>query len=139
MHQVFHIFAHLKKYYNAELVFNPSDPCVAESEFEQQDWTSSEFGHVQGNEELPPNMPEPRGTGFVMRAKVDADHAADTVTRRSRTGFLVYLNCALVSWTSKKQTSVETSSFFSEFVAMKQCCEYLRGLRYKLRMMGIPC
>jgi hypothetical protein len=22
---------------------------------------------------------------------------------------------------------------------MKQCCEYLRGLRYKLRMMGIPC
>jgi hypothetical protein len=22
---------------------------------------------------------------------------------------------------------------------MKQCCEYPRGLRYKLRMMGIPC
>ena len=32
-----------------------------------------------------------------------------------------------------------TSSFGSEFIAMKQCCEYLRGLRYKLRMMGIPC
>ena len=32
-----------------------------------------------------------------------------------------------------------SSSFGSEFVAMKQCCEYLRGLRYKLRMMGIPC
>jgi hypothetical protein len=28
--------------------------------------------------------------------------------------------------------------FESEFVAMKQCCEYLRGLRYKLMMMGIP-
>ena len=36
------------------------------------------------------------------------------------------------------QTSVESSSFGSEFVAMKQCCEYIRGLRYKLRMMGIP-
>ena len=23
-------------------------------------------------------------------------------------------------------------------MAMKQCCEYVRGLRYKLRMMGIP-
>ena len=34
--------------------------------------------------------------------------------------------------------SVESSSFGSKFVAMKQCCEYLRGLRYKLRMMGIP-
>ena len=71
--------------------------------------------------------------------KVDADHAGDTVTRRSRTGFLIYLNNALVYWFSKKQTSVESSSFGSEFVAMKQCCEYLKGLRYKLRMMGIPC
>ena len=40
---------------------------------------------------------------------------------------------------SKKQASVESSSFGLEFIAMKQCCEYLRGLRYKLRMMGIPC
>ena len=40
---------------------------------------------------------------------------------------------------SKKQTAVETSSFGSEFTAMKACTEYLRGLRYKLRMMGIPC
>ena len=31
-----------------------------------------------------------------------------------------------------------TISFGSEFIAMKQCCEYIRGLRYKLRMMGIP-
>jgi hypothetical protein len=83
-------------------------------------------------------MPEPRGQGFVIRAKVDADHASDSVTRRSRTGFLVWINSCLVYFLSKKQTSVETSSFGSEFVAMKQCCEYLRGLRYKLRMMGIP-
>ena len=40
---------------------------------------------------------------------------------------------------SKKQTSVETSSFGSEFIAMKLCTEYVRGLRYKLRMMGIAC
>ena len=37
-------------------------------------------------------MPEPRGQGCVINAKVDADHAANTVTRRSRTGFFVYLN-----------------------------------------------
>jgi hypothetical protein len=88
---------------------------------------------------LPANMPEPRGLGFTIRAKVDADHASDTVTRHSRTGFLVWVNCALVYWMSKKQTSVESSSFGSEFIAMKQCCEYIRGLCYKLRMMGIPC
>ena len=106
--------------------------------FEVRDWTTSEFGHVQGSEELLPNMPKPRGLGFTMRARVDADHASDTVSRRSRTGFFVYLNHALVYWSSKKQTSVESSSSGSEFVAMKHLCEYLKGLRYKLRMMGIP-
>ena len=139
LEQLFHIFAYLKKFHNTEIVYDPSDPCITESNFERKDWTSSEFGHISGEEELPPNMPEPRGLGFTMNAKVDADHAADTVSRRSRTGFFVYLNCSLVYWMSKKQTSVESSSFGSEFVAMKQCCEYLRGLRYKLRMMGIPC
>jgi hypothetical protein len=139
LYQLFQVFAYLKKYHNTEMVYDPSDPCVDESAFELRDWTSSEFGHLQGKEELPPNMPEPRGQGFVINAKVDADHASDTVTRRSRTGFIVYLNCAPVYWLSKKQTSCESSSFGSEFVAMKQCCEYLRGLRSKLRMMGIPC
>ena len=139
LQQVLQMFAYLKKYHNTEMVFDPSDPVVDESSFEKRDWTSSEFEHLQGVEQMPTNMPEPRGTGFTIRAKVDADHAGDTVTRRSRTGFLVYLNCAPIYWMSKKQTSVESSSFGSEFIAMKQCCEYIRGLRYRLRMMGIPC
>ena len=48
------------------------------------------------------------------------------------------LNNAPTYWHSKKETSVETSTFGSEFMAMKQATEYLRGLRYKLRMFGIP-
>lgn len=136
--QVLHVFAYLKKYHNSEIVFDPSDPCIDDAQFERKDWTTSEFGHVVGTEVLPPNMPTPRGLGFTTQAKVDADHAADTVTRRSRTGLIVYLNCSPIYWLSKKQTSVESSSFGLEFIAMKHCCEYLRGLHYKLRMMGIP-
>jgi hypothetical protein len=41
-------------------------------------------------------------------------------------------------WLSKKQTTIETSVFGAEFVAMKQGMEALRGLRYKLRMLGVP-
>jgi hypothetical protein len=41
-------------------------------------------------------------------------------------------------WFSKRQNSVETSSFGSEFVALKIATEMIQGLRYKLRMMGIP-
>jgi hypothetical protein len=59
--------------------------------------------------------------------------------RPSRTGFFVYLSSAPVHWMSKKQGSVESSTFGSEFCAMKHCCEFLGGLRYKLLMMVIAC
>jgi hypothetical protein len=41
-------------------------------------------------------------------------------------------------WLSKQQATIETSVFGAEFVAMKHGIETLRGLRYKIRMMGIP-
>ena len=138
LEQVFHMFSYLNSHHNAELIFDPTEPDIDMDKFQQQDWTTSEFGHVIGKEVVPSNCPQPRGQGFIMSAMVDADHAADSVSRRSRTGFLVYLNSSLVYWHSKKQTSIESSSFGSEFCAMKNLCEYLRGLRYKLRMMGIP-
>ncbi len=125
--QVYHIFAYLKKHHNAEMVFDPSEPDIDMSLFERKDWTTSEMSFSM-KEELPATMPRPRGLGFTMRAYVDADHATDSMTRKSRSGFLVYLNNAPIYWMSRKQTSVETSSHGSKFHAMKQCTEYVRGL-----------
>ncbi len=69
---------------------------------------------------------------------VDADHAGNKVTRWSHTGILLYLNCAPIIWFSKVQSTVKTSTFGSEFVAMRICTEMIEALRYKLRMFGIP-
>ena len=49
---------------------------------------------------------------------VDCDLGGDCVTRRSRTGFAVFLNNAPLHWMSRKQTSCEVSTFGSEFTAM---------------------
>ena len=70
LEQVLHIFAYLKKYYNTELIYDPSDPVVDENDLKRRDWALSEFGHVEGKEEFPANMPEPRGLGFIMMAKL---------------------------------------------------------------------
>ncbi|KAL7528322.1 hypothetical protein ACHAXR_005938, partial [Thalassiosira sp. AJA248-18] len=138
--EVLHIFAHLKKHHNAEMVFDPSEPEVDLSLFPKEDWSYSIYSTPGSElkEELPADMPDPLGKQFTMRVFVDADHAGDNVTRRSRSGFIVFLNNAPIYWMSKKQTSCETSTFGSEFVAMKQASEYVKGLRYKLRMFGIP-
>ena len=121
------------------MVFDPSEPTIDEELFVKQDWTNSVYAtdDTDLKEVLPGNMPEAPGIRLTMRAYVDADHAGDSITRRSRTGFLIYLNSALIYWHSKKQTSVETSTFGSKFMAIEHCIEYIRGLRFKLRMMGI--
>ena len=45
---------------------------------------------------------------------------------------------ALIDWLSKKQAIVEKAVFGSKIVAMAHGVETLRGLCYKLRMMGVP-
>ena len=122
------------------MVFDPSEPIIEHERFPKEDWSYSVYATGEGDlsEPVPSDAPEQRGKGFVMRLFVDSDHAGDAVTRRSRTGFLVYLQGALIHSYTKKQSSVETSTFGSEFMAMKVATEYVRGLRYKLRMMGIP-
>jgi hypothetical protein len=44
---------------------------------------------------------------------------------------------APIVWFSKRQPTVESIVFGAEFVAMKNGIETCRGLRYKLRMMGM--
>ena len=108
LEQLYHIFAHIKKYYNTEMMFDPTVPEINESYFERKDWTASEFGHIEGQEAKPSNTSEARVMGVTMHSKVDADHAGDSITRRSRSGCLVYLNSSLVYWLSKKHISVES-------------------------------
>jgi hypothetical protein len=83
-------------------------------------------------------MPEPRGKAVQMIVFVDASHGCDLLTRRSRTGILIYINRAPIIWFSKKQNTIETSTFGSEFTALRTAVEMIKGLRYKLRMLGVP-
>ena len=69
---------------------------------------------------------------------VDASNAPNKVTRRSHTGYIIFVNKAPIHWFSKRQQTVESSAFSSEFIALRSCIEEIRGLRYKLRMFGVP-
>ena len=69
---------------------------------------------------------------------VDSDHVGGVADRRSRTGYMIYVQMDLIDWLSKKQATFEKSVFGSGFVAMKHGVETLRRLRYKLCMMGVP-
>jgi hypothetical protein len=132
---VFRIFSYLKTKTNARLVLDPTYADIDYESFPKENWCEF-YGNAK--EHLPPNAPAPRGKPVEVRCYVDADHAGDQLMRRSRSGIVILLNSAPTMLYSKKQNTVETSTFGSEFVALKIAAETLRGLRYKLRMMGVP-
>jgi hypothetical protein len=78
---VYHIFAYLKTHPKQKIVFDPYDPGVdPQSISDDVDWTKY-YGEMK--EELPPDMPEARGNPVQIHCFVDANHAGNTVTRRS--------------------------------------------------------
>ena len=86
--ELFHVFAYLKKHLNTEMVFDPSEPEIDMDSFQRQDWSYSIYSTPgeELKEALPPNMPKPLGKAFTIRCFVDADHAGESLTHRSRTG-----------------------------------------------------
>lgn len=89
-------------------------------------------------EALPGKEVEALGNPVRIRCYVDANHAGNMVNRRSHSGILIYINNSPIIWYSKRQNTVETSSFGSEYVALRIATELVEALRYKLRTFGIP-
>jgi hypothetical protein len=133
--QLYHIFAYIKAHLRSRIVLDPTLPYVDNTRFYPVDWRAF---YPDAKEAIPMNAPQPRGKPVIVSCFVDADHAGNRITRRSHTGIIILCNRAPILWFSKRQNTVETSSFGSEFVAARIAVELIEGLRYKLRMFGIP-
>jgi hypothetical protein len=94
-------------------------------------WAYSVYG--DSDEELPPDMPAPRGNLVRTTTFEDANLMHDLTT-----GILHLVNQTPVAWFSKRQKTVETATYGSEFVAAKIATEQIMDRRYTLRMMGVP-
>ena len=138
LEQLIHIFAFLKKKPKLTLYFDPTEPQIDPNTFNGS--TKEEFQDMYrgAKEQIPDHMPKPRGRGVSTTAFVDSSHAQDKKNRKSHTGFVIFINRAPVIWFSKRQTTVETSTFSSEFIALKTCMEHIVALRIKLMMFGVP-
>ena len=135
LNSVFKMISFLKSDHNSTTVCESTSPEIDQTQFLTEAWSENPYGPCK--KDTPSNAPSPRGIRFTMRAFVNSDHAGASVTRRSRTDFIVFLNSDPSLVYSKNQGSCETSSFGSEFIAIKSFCKNLRGLHCKLRMFRI--
>ena len=95
---------------------------------------------VYGNptEEIPDDMPTPKGRCVRMSSYCDANLLHDLTTGRSASGILHFLNKTPIDAFSKRQNQVESATYGSEFMAARQAVEQIIDLWYTLRMFGVP-
>ena len=85
------------------MFYDPNEVEFYRAVFPKKYWSYLIYGDKDLKEVLPRNIPLPLGgKSMTMRVFVDSDHAGDQVTRRSITGFIVFLYSAPIYWISKK-------------------------------------
>ena len=136
LEQAIHIFAYLKVNPKKTLALDPQHPVYDENQFSPvTDWYDF---YRDAKEQIPDDSLPSRGRMVSMHCFVDADHVSNCITRRSQTVILTFLKRAPIAWYSKRQNTVESSTFGSEYIAMKTGVEMLQALCYKLRWFGVP-
>jgi hypothetical protein len=114
-------FAYIKRHLQSKILIVPRI-----RPWDHLDWTSKywcRFYPDINGEVLPYDMPPSRGRQVQINFFCDAAHATDLVTRRSTTGIIFFLNGTLIMWYAKRQNMIESSTFGSEFVALKIAAE----------------
>ena len=129
------IFGYWKGYLKFGIIIDTKERPLQDVEDIAVNWKEQYPG---ATEELPKDMPTPKGKEVKITVYVDADHAHDLVTRRSVTGIILFINNTPVKWYSKRQNTVESSTYGAELVALRIATDIVFEFRYKLRMMGIP-
>ncbi|KAJ9546486.1 LOW QUALITY PROTEIN: hypothetical protein OSB04_019029 [Centaurea solstitialis] len=78
----------------------------------------------------------PLHSGFDLLAYTDSDYGGCQVDRKSTSGSCHFLGGKLVSWSSKKQNCVSTSTTEAEYVVAAGCCSQALWMQTQLRDYG---
>ena len=108
------------------MYFDPKKPIISKDRFQIFYW---EDFYKDAIEPIPLDMPEPQVLSMYTHCFVDANHAGDKTTRKSMIDILIFCNRAPIIWHSKRQNRMETSTFGSEFAAVKNAVELIAALQ----------
>jgi hypothetical protein len=100
-----------------EIRVKVDEPDFSELPNQEFDWCHTVYGKVK--EFVPRDMPKALGKAVTIVTYTDANLYHDMITGRSVTGILHLCNQTLVDWYSRRQATVETATFGSEFISAR--------------------
>jgi hypothetical protein len=93
------------------------------------------FRYLKGTTDL--GLWYPKGHELTLIAYTDADWAGDIDDRKSTSGAAFYLGDCLVSWLSKKQSSISLSIAEVEYIAAAACCTQIIWMKQTLQDLQV--
>jgi hypothetical protein len=130
------VVGYLARMKHGGIRFRTDEPDYSAIPDPEYEWEFSVYGDVE--EDVPQDAPKPLGRFVVLTHYKDANLYHDLLTGRSVTGILHFLNKTPIDWFSKRQNTVETATYGSEFIAGRTCVEQVIDLRTTLRYLGAP-
>ena len=100
------------------------------------DWSSTVYNLDKEEEEIE-DMPVALGKPVITTTYVDANLMHCLVTGRASTGILHLVNGTPIDWYSKRQSTVQTATYGSEFVAARIATDQVIDLKLTLAYLGI--
>ena len=102
---------------------------------QEHDWCRTVYGNVR--EEIPKDNSKPLGNRVITTTFLDANLLHDTVTGKSVTTVLHFINTTPIDWYLKRHATVETVTYGSESIAARTATEQM-DLRNTLMYLGVP-
>jgi len=130
------IYGYVSRFPNLVIRVRTEIPDYSDLDIPEFDWEYSVYGKVK--EVIPNDIPEPLGKPVMTTTYHDANLYHDLMTGRAVTGILHFLNGTPIEWYSKRQATVETATYGSEFISAKIATEQIIDLRNTLRYLGVP-
>ena len=130
------IYGYLAHLPEGAIRFRIGEPDYSSLPTQEFDWTRTVYSNA--SERIPEDCPTPLGRYVTTTHSVDANLMHDIVTGKSVTAVLHLLNGTPIDWYSKRQSTVETATYGSEFVAARTAIDQITELRHSLRYLGVP-
>jgi hypothetical protein len=111
--------------------------CPNHSTFLIEDHRNWQDFYPDAEEEIHNNLPKSKGQKVRMIIYVDAYHVHDLVTRRSITGILLILNDTPIRLVSKRQKTLETSTYGLELVESRITTEHIIEVTLMLMTLDV--
>lgn len=140
LHAAVQVFKYLNKHPEKWIRLDPSPhvppgPLTEPSDLKDVDWKQH---YSEAHEEIDPKFPPERGVALTTAIYFDSNWAHDELTRKSISGVVTFIGSTPVTWLSRRQGAIATSTYSAELTACKVACEEAISIRYMLRSLGVP-